>query len=204
MLRRAGKSNFSAKDAGELGSFPLPIEIADIARSLAHSERNKDRGTPTGEVGQQASARPSTRRRNGAPSATLCGDEMMPHAAGADIATLITNEDLRSTISPAGQRSQACDVILKILSCYAASAIASCTPGRTPKGPSYVAELTLDDSYVIEGVWEGLDTDEPHWRPFAKDVQVSCCGNSVCPPLAAAIVGANCQHLAKYQERRTG
>lgn len=52
------------------------------------------------------------------------------------------------------------------------------------------------DDYVIEGVWEGLDTDAPAFRAFPKDVQVSCCGNSVCPPLAAAIVGANCGHLA--------
>ena len=49
--------------------------------------------------------------------------------------------------------------------------------------------------YVIEGVWEGLDTDDPVWVPFAKDVQVSCCGNSVCPPLAEALVAANCGHL---------
>lgn len=49
--------------------------------------------------------------------------------------------------------------------------------------------------YVIEGIWEGLDTDSPTWRPFAKDVQVSCCGNSVCPPLAEALVAANCAHL---------
>lgn len=49
--------------------------------------------------------------------------------------------------------------------------------------------------YVIEGVWDGLDTDSPTWRPFAKDVQVSCCGNSVCPPLAEALVAANCGHL---------
>ncbi|MFC3169261.1 DNA cytosine methyltransferase [Paracoccus fontiphilus] len=50
--------------------------------------------------------------------------------------------------------------------------------------------------YVIEGVWEGLDTDTPHFRTFPKDVQVSCCGNSVCPPLAEALVAANCGHLA--------
>ncbi len=50
--------------------------------------------------------------------------------------------------------------------------------------------------YVIEGVWEGLDTDTPRWRAFPKDVQVSCCGNSVCPPLAEALVSANCGHLA--------
>jgi DNA (cytosine-5)-methyltransferase 1 len=49
--------------------------------------------------------------------------------------------------------------------------------------------------YVIEGVWEGLETDDPVWVPFAKDVQVSCCGNSVCPPLAEALVAANCGHL---------
>ncbi|WP_246053609.1 DNA cytosine methyltransferase [Paracoccus hibiscisoli] len=49
--------------------------------------------------------------------------------------------------------------------------------------------------YVIEGVWDGLDTDSPNWRPFARDVQVSCCGNKVCPPLAEALVAANCTHL---------
>lgn len=53
--------------------------------------------------------------------------------------------------------------------------------------------------FVIEGVWDGLDTDAPTWRPFAKDVQVSCCGNSVCPPLAEALVRANCAHLAVEQ-----
>lgn len=48
--------------------------------------------------------------------------------------------------------------------------------------------------YVIEGVWEQRDGDW-HWKPFPKDVQVSCCGNSVCPDLAHAIIAANCQHL---------
>lgn len=49
--------------------------------------------------------------------------------------------------------------------------------------------------YVIEGVWDGLDTNNPTWRGFPKDVQVSCCGNSVCPPLAEALIVANCGHL---------
>jgi len=57
--------------------------------------------------------------------------------------------------------------------------------------------------YVIDGVWEGLDTGAPHFRAFAKDVQVSCCGNSVCPPLAQALVRANCGHLAEDRIRRT-
>ncbi|AGT09711.1 DNA cytosine methyltransferase [Paracoccus aminophilus] len=60
------------------------------------------------------------------------------------------------------------------------------------------------EDYVIEGVWEGQDSGDPQWRGFAKDVQVSCCGNSVCPPLAAAIVAANCQHLVIEENRRVG
>lgn len=48
------------------------------------------------------------------------------------------------------------------------------------------------DDYVIDGVWEGLDGDTARFRAFPKHVQVSCCGNSVCPPMAAALVGANC------------
>ena len=35
---------------------------------------------------------------------------------------------------------------------------------------------------------------EPH-RPLPKDAQVRMCGNSVCPPLAAALVRANYRDL---------
>lgn len=65
------------------------------------------------------------------------------------------------------------------------------------------------DDYVIEGVWDvGSGWDNlghnggPRFVPFAKDVQVSCCGNSVSPPIAAAIISANCQHIAIEAERR--
>ncbi|NMN73889.1 MULTISPECIES: DNA cytosine methyltransferase [unclassified Rhizobium] len=44
-----------------------------------------------------------------------------------------------------------------------------------------------------------IDTDAIG-KPFPKNVQVSCVGNSVCPPVAAAIVGANCQDLVEYRE----
>ncbi len=33
-------------------------------------------------------------------------------------------------------------------------------------------------------------------KPLPKNVQVSCCGNSVSPPIAKALVSANCAHLA--------
>ena len=48
--------------------------------------------------------------------------------------------------------------------------------------------------YVIDGHWVERDGDWI-WKPFPKDVQVSCCGNSVCPDLARAIIAANCGHL---------
>ena len=37
-------------------------------------------------------------------------------------------------------------------------------------------------------------------KPLPKSTQISCCGNSVSPPVAAALVAANCGHLARYCE----
>lgn len=51
--------------------------------------------------------------------------------------------------------------------------------------------------YVIDGAWEYLaEGAGPVWREFSKSVQVSCVGNSVSPPVAEALVGANCGYLA--------
>ncbi|AUX76383.1 DNA cytosine methyltransferase [Sinorhizobium fredii] len=51
--------------------------------------------------------------------------------------------------------------------------------------------------YRIDGAWDyqGEGTG-PVWREFSKSVQVSCVGNSVSPPVACALVAANCGHLA--------
>ncbi|MFT6458483.1 DNA cytosine methyltransferase [Pseudophaeobacter arcticus] len=55
--------------------------------------------------------------------------------------------------------------------------------------------------YVIDGVWS-LYTKSGEWKfhPFPKNVQVSCCGNSVCPGLAKALAAANCGHLIATEE----
>ncbi|MDE4620877.1 DNA cytosine methyltransferase [Sinorhizobium meliloti] len=51
--------------------------------------------------------------------------------------------------------------------------------------------------YVIDGAWNyQADGAGPVWREFSKSVQVSCVGNSVSPPVAQALVAANCSHLA--------
>lgn len=55
--------------------------------------------------------------------------------------------------------------------------------------------------YVIDGGWQ-IDeaTGEPGWVDFPKSVQVSCVGNSVSPPVMAALVAANCPDLAVMRE----
>lgn len=37
-------------------------------------------------------------------------------------------------------------------------------------------------------------------KPLPKSDQIACCGNSVSPPMAAALVAANCGHLVRYRE----
>ncbi|WP_210049713.1 DNA cytosine methyltransferase [Neorhizobium petrolearium] len=57
--------------------------------------------------------------------------------------------------------------------------------------------------YVIDGVWAEPSIGHnggPIWVPFPKSVQVSCCGNSVSPYPYAALVAANCGHLAVQRE----
>lgn len=53
--------------------------------------------------------------------------------------------------------------------------------------------------YQIDGYFDKTRIGHnggPLWVPFSKEVQVSCVGNSVCPPVARALVAANCNHLA--------
>ncbi|WP_226628390.1 DNA cytosine methyltransferase [Alloyangia pacifica] len=53
--------------------------------------------------------------------------------------------------------------------------------------------------YVIEGVCHERG-GEWEFEAFPKDLQVSCVGNSVCPPLAEALVRSNCAHLVAMKE----
>lgn len=58
------------------------------------------------------------------------------------------------------------------------------------------------ESYIID---RGLHIDHDgiyRWKSITKTAQVRMCGNSVCPPLAAAIVRANCAELAANQFKK--
>ncbi|MBZ9600720.1 DNA cytosine methyltransferase [Phyllobacterium chamaecytisi] len=47
-------------------------------------------------------------------------------------------------------------------------------------------------NYIIDPIYNG--------KPLSKSDQIGCCGNSVSPPMAAALVGANCSDLIEYRE----
>lgn len=61
--------------------------------------------------------------------------------------------------------------------------------------------LTPRELYSAQGFPPDYKIDaDANGKPFPKNVQVSCVGNSVSPPVAAAIVAANCQHLMQFKE----
>lgn len=61
--------------------------------------------------------------------------------------------------------------------------------------------LTPRELYNAQGFPADYEIERgPDGRTFPKSVQVSCVGNSVCPPVAAAIVAANCQDLVEMRE----
>lgn len=58
--------------------------------------------------------------------------------------------------------------------------------------------LTPRERFRAQGFPETTIIDRrPDGSPITATVQGSCCGNSVCPPLAEALVAANCAHLAE-------
>ena len=56
------------------------------------------------------------------------------------------------------------------------------------------------DSYVIDCI---APNKKGKLRPLPKDAQVRMCGNSVCPNLAAALVGSNCGFLSETRTKKT-
>lgn len=52
--------------------------------------------------------------------------------------------------------------------------------------------------FLAQGFHPGyrIDVLRPDGKTLTKSQQIRCCGNSVCPPIAAAIVRANCSSLA--------
>ncbi|MGV0909245.1 DNA cytosine methyltransferase [Martelella sp. FOR1707] len=61
--------------------------------------------------------------------------------------------------------------------------------------------LTPRELFNAQGFPADYEIDRgPDGQAFTKSQQVSACGNSVCPPVAAALVAANCGHLRAEPE----
>jgi DNA (cytosine-5)-methyltransferase 1 len=61
--------------------------------------------------------------------------------------------------------------------------------------------LTPRERFRAQGFPDNYEIDRrPDGSPISATVQGSCCGNSVCPPVAQAIVAVNCGHLAVAAE----
>nr|WP_244600821.1 DNA cytosine methyltransferase [Agrobacterium sp. LAD9] len=67
------------------------------------------------------------------------------------------------------------------------------TPRELYTAQGFPADYKIDGYYDRSRIGHN---GGPEWVPFSKEVQISCVGNSVCPPIAKALAAANCNHLA--------
>jgi DNA (cytosine-5)-methyltransferase 1 len=67
------------------------------------------------------------------------------------------------------------------------------TPRELYNAQGFPADYRIDGYFDTSRIGHN---GGPLWVPFSKEVQISCVGNSVCPPVARALVAANCNHLA--------
>lgn len=108
---------------------------------------------------------------------------MPPVAVAASGMNIEIDESSKSITSQDGRNSQSIGEAWTTLCCYVADAIASSTPDATPIDCSYAVVLTAEHRYIIDR--------GPDGKPLTKTAQTRMCGNSVCPPVAEALVRAN-------------
>lgn len=99
----------------------------------------------------------------------------------------VTTKDRYGLVTIAGQDYQIVDIGLRMLA-----------PRELFRAQGF------SDDYIIDMVpdWEKLfvdgqqvpDINAIEWRPLTKSSQVRMCGNSVCPPMAWALIQANFKH----------
>lgn len=107
------------------------------------------------------------------------GNEEDGHFADAPMGT-VTTKDRFGIVTVEGVDYEIVDIGMRML-----------TPRELFKAQGFPADYQIET-----GVFDG---DER--RALTRTAQVRMCGNSVCPPIAAALVSANCSDLAvAYQE----
>jgi DNA (cytosine-5)-methyltransferase 1 len=187
-LSSPGKSGNHAPSAVASVCVPLPIEIASAAQMLAPSSCA---ARPASALSVSPNASSFTRARHGGTSAASSGGATTRDADVVERATVTEAGGTKCTTSPGGPSSRASASSLRTLSCFVADAIALSTLARTSTEHSSV-ELEVRHHYIIDHDVQGA--------PITKTAQVAKCGNSVCPPLARALVMANASREAAKPE----
>lgn len=96
----------------------------------------------------------------------------------------ITSRDRFGLITVHGCEYNIADIGMRMLS-----------PRELYRAQGFPESYIIDHGYFQCGVG-GEYIAASEWRELTKKSQVRMCGNSVCPPLAAALVAANCSDMA--------
>lgn len=102
------------------------------------------------------------------------GNEEDGHDPAKPMGT-VTTKDRFGIVTVEGEPYQIIDIGMRML-----------TPRELFKAQGFPADYQIDSGVFADGTR----------RPLTKTAQVRMCGNSVCPPIAAALVGANCSDMA--------
>src|SRR5690606_15640284 len=105
-------------------------------------------------------------------------NETEAHDPAAPMGT-VTTRDRFGIVTVEGEPYQIVDIGMRML-----------TPRELFKAQGFPPDYEIET-----GVFEDGER-----RPLTKTAQVRMCGNSVCPPIAAALVSANCNDLAVVRE----
>ena len=156
----------------------LPTVTARDHHSLVTSNLMKLYGTSTG---QQLDLAMPTVTASGNHLAEVraffvkyYGDEHNVAPCDTPLHTVTTKERM-GLITVAGQDYAIADIGMRMLK-----------PRELFNGQGFPAD------YIITPHWEG--------KPLSEEAQVRLCGNSVCPPVAQAIVAANVPEMARQQQ----
>jgi DNA (cytosine-5)-methyltransferase 1 len=106
------------------------------------------------------------------------GNEEDGHSLTSPMGT-VTTRDRFGIVMVNGEPYQITDIGMRML-----------TPRELFKAQGFPSGYQIEQGVFADG----------EMRALTKTAQVRMCGNSVCPPIAAALVGANCADLAVMRE----
>lgn len=173
------------------GSYPKPGRSAEEPMSTVTATGSQQSviEVSAGLINQKGSAQASADHEG--PIPTICastthvgevraflmkyyGNEVDGHDPADPIGT-VTTRDRFGIVMVNGEPYQITDIGMRML-----------TPRELFKAQGFPADYEIETGMFEDGVR----------RPLTKTAQVRMCGNSVCPPIAAALVSANCNDLA--------